>query len=76
MKILKWAGIATLVALPFFLYLKRCKMQQENSVDDDRNIYTVEFEEWVKPCWSSFQNLFKFLPRVLKPNRVLKIFFA
>ena len=45
-KVLKWAGIVALVALPVVLFLKKKKTQeQESSPDDDSNIFASELGE-------------------------------
>ncbi len=43
--IIKWIGIACLVAVPIYLISKHFKQQQENLTDyDDENIFASELE--------------------------------
>ena len=45
-KILKWAGIVALIALPVIVILKkRIAQQSEKSWDDEPNIFASELEE-------------------------------
>jgi len=44
-KILKWAGLVALIALPVVVILKKRKSSQaEISADDDSNIFSDELE--------------------------------
>ncbi|MDI6765779.1 MAG: hypothetical protein QME52_03020 [Bacteroidota bacterium] len=45
-KILKWAGIAALIALPVLVLLRKRKVQEsETNWDDESNIFAAELEE-------------------------------
>jgi len=45
MKVLKWAGIIALVAVPVVLFLKKRKAQEtQEPSDDDTNIFASELE--------------------------------
>ena len=45
-KILKWAGILALIAVPVYLVLKKRKSEDKDSyTDDDSNIFAAELEE-------------------------------
>ena len=45
-KVLKWAGILALIAVPVFLVLRKRKSQEEDSYNDDEsNIFAAELEE-------------------------------
>lgn len=44
-KILKWAGIVALIAVPIIVFLKKNKdKQSSNNLEDESNIYSTEFE--------------------------------
>mgnify|MGYP001328460969 CR=1 FL=1 len=44
-KILKWAGIVALIALPVIVFFKNKKNKQSsNKIEDESNIYSTEFE--------------------------------
>jgi uncharacterized membrane protein YjfL (UPF0719 family) len=45
-KVLKWAGILALVAVPVYMVFKRVTERSAGSIDDDEaNIFASEFEE-------------------------------
>jgi hypothetical protein len=45
-KILKWAGILALIAVPVYLVLKKRKADEKDPyTDDDSNIFAAELEE-------------------------------
>ena len=44
-KVLKWAGIIALIAVPVFMVLKQKKRGVDSIDEDDSNIFTSEFEE-------------------------------
>jgi predicted transcriptional regulator len=44
-KILKWAGIVALIAVPVIVFFKNKKdKQSSNNIEDESNIYSTEFE--------------------------------
>jgi predicted transcriptional regulator len=44
-KILKWAGIVALIAVPVIVFFKNKKdKQSSNNIEDESNIYSSEFE--------------------------------
>jgi hypothetical protein len=46
MKILKWAGLAALIAIPLVVILKKQnKSQRKDSLEDESNIFATELEE-------------------------------
>ena len=46
LKILTWAGIIALVALPVFMVIKKRKSQEADSTfNDNSNIFATELEE-------------------------------
>jgi len=46
MKILKWAGLAALIAVPLIVFLKKRKDSiSDDSPDDESNIFAAELEE-------------------------------
>jgi len=46
MKILKWAGLAALIAVPLIVFLKNRKdSASDNSSEDESNIFASELEE-------------------------------
>jgi len=45
-KVLKWAGILALVAVPVYMIVKKVTERRASPVDDDEaNIFASEFEE-------------------------------
>jgi uncharacterized membrane protein YjfL (UPF0719 family) len=45
-KVLKWAGILALVAVPAYMVFKKVTERPSGSIDDDEaNIFASEFEE-------------------------------
>lgn len=45
-KILKWAALAALIALPVIVLFRKCKEQEsETNMDDESNIFARELEE-------------------------------
>jgi hypothetical protein len=45
-KILKWAGILALIAVPVYLVLRKRKAEERDAyADDDSNIFASELEE-------------------------------
>ena len=45
-KVLKWAGILALIAVPVFMVLKKKQQQNTDATDgDDSNIFAAELEE-------------------------------
>jgi hypothetical protein len=45
-KILKWAGLAALIAVPLIVILKKRKESlADNSLDDESNIFAADLEE-------------------------------
>ncbi len=45
-KILKWAGIAALIAVPVYLVLRKKKSKEDEiSSDEESNIFAAELEE-------------------------------
>ena len=46
MKLLKWAGVVALVALPVMIFFKKRKALENGPAwDDDQNIFAQELEE-------------------------------
>ena len=45
-KVLKWAGIAALVAVPLYFFLKKRKSREDESIKgDDSNIFAADLQD-------------------------------